>query len=430
MTERVFLTDSHIKECTATALAAEPAEGGAWVLLDRTVFFPAKGGQPCDTGTIDGLPVTAVEERGEEIWHFIQTTNYKLQTTNNEKTAEQFSPQLSTFHFPLSTAANARPRPTEIKIDWERRFDIMQQHTGEHLLSWCAWQLFGAVNVGFHCALGYATLDLDIPLSHEQLREVEDRANALAAENLPVTVTMYEREEDLADLPLRKSAEGLTAPIRIVTIEGADRVACCAPHVARTGQIGQMKITEAVAWKGGMRLRFLCGARALRHAQGLQDEMDALARCFSTGEADVRAAVVKQGEELSTCRRALSGAQAALDGYRAVELIAQAIEIKGNRLLVAQVPGLSGKRLRALALKTLTGKSLTLLFSAGEDRLDYMLCLNGLKHDAGALMQAVNAAVRGKGGGRGDTAQGSASTVPAELYEIMEQLQSYFTKVL
>jgi len=179
-------------------------------------------------------------------------------------------------------------------------------------------------------------------------------------------------------------------------------------------------------YKGGMRLTFLCGGRALKHAQFLQDETDALARHFSTGIADTKAAVLAQSEELSRCRRALAGAHAALDNYLAAELKAKATVTKGGRLLVDFVPGLGGKRLRALAQKILEGKGLTLLFSDEGGQLHYILCLDGLKQDAGELMQAVNAAVNGKGGGRGGMAQGSAPSVPAELNETMEQLRRYF----
>lgn len=105
----------------------------------------------------------------------------------------------------------------------------MEQHTGEHLLSWCAWSLYGAVNVGFHCALDYATLDLDIPLTAEQLKQIEQLANRVARENRAVTAVIYKTEEELEGLPLRKHTEGLTAPIRVVTIEGADSCTCCAP---------------------------------------------------------------------------------------------------------------------------------------------------------------------------------------------------------
>ena len=401
MTEKLFLQDSHMRSCAAAVLTCEPAAGGTWLLLDRTVFFPAKGGQPCDTGTIDTMPVTAVEERGEEIWHFVNAPYEK----NDAETVEAC-------------------------IGWARRFDIMQQHTGEHLLSYCAWKLAGAFNVGFHCALGYATLDLDIPLTAEQLIEMEDMANAIAAENREVSAALYENEEDLADLPMRKHAEGLEAPIRIVTIADADCCTCCAPHVKATGEIGQMKITEVMAYKGGMRLTFLCGTRALKHAQFLQAETNALARSFSTGLTDVRAAVAAQGDALSKCRRELSTAYAALDAHKVEELKAQATQTKSCRLLVAHVPGLEGKRLRALAQKTLSGKSMSLLFSDCGGKLSYILCLEGIKADAGELLEAVNGAVRGKGGGRGTMAQGSATTVCEELAEIVEQLRGYYSKAL
>ena len=177
MTRRLYLLDSMLSAFDATVTACEPVADGFLTELDQSAFFPNKGGQPCDVGTLGGARVLDVNEDGERLLH---KTDRAL---------------------PVGAAVRG-------ELDFERRFDIMQQHTGEHLLSYCAWTLFGAQNVGFHCALTYATLDLDKPVGHDGIAEIERLANRLAADNAKVTATIYETEADLAGIPLRKHAEG------------------------------------------------------------------------------------------------------------------------------------------------------------------------------------------------------------------------------
>ena len=397
MTERLYLVDSHLFENQCTVLSCEPAKEGFDVMVDRTVFFPNKGGQPCDTGILGGVKVVDVRESGDEL---ILRTEGPL---------------------PVGETVTGH-------IDEERRLDIMEQHTGEHVLSWCAYKLFDAVNVGFHCALTYATLDLDKPLTSEQVTEMEDMANGLVRKNLPVTATIYDSEEDLAGVPLRKHAEGLIAPIRVVSIEDADSCTCCAPHVHSTGEIGAIKIVSAVAYKGGMRMTFLCGGRAMKQFQKLQTAVDAIARKFSTAGDEVLSAVEKQEAELKAVKKEKADLTARLEGYLTAELKAQAEDVKGKKLLV-KLTDTDPKRLRPLALATLPEKGLTLLLTERNGQLSYVLCANGLKLDMGELIPAVNLALGGRGGGRGTLAQGSAPT-PSGLPETVEQLRTYLKQRL
>ena len=397
MTERLYLIDSHLFENQCTVLSCEPAKEGFDVMVDRTVFFPNKGGQPCDTGILGGVKVVDVRESGDEL--ILRTEG------------------------PLAVGAAVTGH-----IDEERRLDIMEQHTGEHVLSWCAYKLCDAVNVGFHCALTYATLDLDKPLTPEQVTEMEDMANGLVRRNLPVTATIYDSEEDLAGVPLRKHAEGLIAPIRVVSIEDADSCTCCAPHVHSTGEIGAIKIVSAVAYKGGMRMTFLCGGRAMKQFQKLQTAVDAIARKFSTAGDEVLSAVEKQEAELKAVKKEKADLTARLEGYLTAELKAQAEDVKGKKLLV-KLTDTDPKRLRPLALATLPEKGLTLLLTERNGQLSYVLCANGLKLDMGELIPAVNLALGGRGGGRGTLAQGSAPT-PSGLPETVEQLRTYLKQRL
>ena len=397
MTERLYLVDSHLFENECTVLSCEPAKEGFDVMVDRTVFFPNKGGQPCDTGILGGVKVVDVRESGDEL---ILRTEGPL---------------------PVGETVTGH-------IDEKRRLDIMEQHTGEHVLSWCAYKLFDAVNVGFHCALTYATLDLDKPLTPEQVTEMEDMANGLVRRNLPVTAAIYESEEDLKGVPLRKHAEGLIAPIRVVSIEDADSCTCCAPHVHSTGEIGAIKIVSAVAYKGGMRMTFLCGGRAMKQFQKLQTAVDAIARKVSTAGDEVLSAVEKQEAELKAVKKEKADLTARLEGYLTAELKAQAEDVKGKKLLV-KLTDTDPKRLRPLALATLPEKGLTLLLTERNGQLSYVLCANGLKLDMGELIPAVNLALGGRGGGRGTLAQGSAPT-PSGLPETVEQLRTYLKQRL
>ena len=398
MTERLYLLDSMMASFDAVVTACEPCKDGYLVELDKSAFFPNKGGQPCDVGTLSGANISDVNERDERLLHLCDRA------------------------FSVGDAVHG-------ELDFARRFDIMQQHTGEHLLSYCAWKLFGAQNVGFHCALTYATLDLDKSVGHDGILAIENLANRLAAENAPVTATIYETEDDLKGIPLRKHAEGLTAPIRIVTIEGSDACTCCAPHVRRTGEIGQLKIIEAIPYKGGTRCTFLCGMRALKHAQAMQDTVSAIALRFSTSRDQAEAAVQKQSDELSETKRELRQAYAALDGYLAKALVSEAEDVKGTKLIVKTLEHVDPKRLRNLAGATMQGKALTVLFSVTGERMSYLLASNGIETDVGMLIGAVNAAFSGNGGGRGTLAQGSAKT-PTGIEETVEGLRTYFRNVL
>ena len=397
MTERLYLVDSHLFENECTVLSCAPGKEGFDVIVDRTVFFPNKGGQPCDTGVLGGVRIVDVREVGEDL---------VLRTEG-----------------PLPAGAVVTGH-----IDEGRRLDIMEQHTGEHVLSWCAYKLFDAVNVGFHCALTYATLDLDKPLTPEQVLEMEDMANGLVRRNLPVTAAIYESEEALQGVPLRKHAEGLVAPIRVVSIRDADSCTCCAPHVRYTGEIGVIKIVSAVAYKGGMRMTFLCGGRALKHFQRLQTTVDAIARKFSTAGDEVLSAVEKQEAELKAIKKEKADLTGRLEEYLTAELKAQAEDVKGKKLLV-RLTDTDPKRLRPLALATLPEKGLTLLLTDKLGQLSYVLCANGLKLDMGELIPAVNLALGGRGGGRGTLAQGSAPT-PTGLFETVEQLKTYLKQRL
>ena len=220
-TEKLYEADAFTRRFTAAVLACEPVPGGWRAALDRTAFYPEGGGQPCDTGTLGGAAVTGVHASGGVIWH--------------------------TLDAPLPVGGRV-----EGELDWARRRDHMEQHTGEHILSGTLHRLFGAENVGFHIGQPAVRMDMNRPLNSAQLAEAEAAANAAVRADAPVRA-WYPEPGELAGLAYRSKKE-LDGPVRLVDAGGADLCACCGTHLGRTGQVGLIKILSAQHYKGGTRL--------------------------------------------------------------------------------------------------------------------------------------------------------------------------------
>ncbi len=246
--KKLFYIDTHILDFSAEIIecTADEQGRGNWLVLDQTAFFPEEGGQSADKGTLDGLEVLDVQIKNDVIYHLVKGT---------------FMPgQIITGH-----------------VDWEQRFDFMQQHSGEHIISGLLHSHFGFHNVGFHLGQSEVTMDFDQPISMEMLREIEKEANEIVWKNLPVSAT-FPSKEALSSMEYRSKIE-IEGDIRIVEIPGVDLCACCAPHVASTGEIGIIKITNVMSHRGGVRINFLCGGRALTDyttKQELTSSMSAL----------------------------------------------------------------------------------------------------------------------------------------------------------
>ena len=272
MTTRLYDTDSHLREFTAAVLRCEPA-GARWrVVLDRTAFFPEGGGQPADTGALNGAAVTDVQEESGEVAHY---TDAPLE--------------------PGTTAHGV--------IDWGKRFRRMQAHTGEHIVSGLVHTHYGYRNVGFHLGDETVTMDYDGELTWEQLMEIERLANEAVWRDVPVRIE-YPAPEALVKMTYRSKLD-LRENVRIVTVEGYDVCACCAPHVSRTGEVGAIKIVDSMRHRGGVRLTILCGADAqadyaLRHAQ-----VASLSHLLSVPRADVVAAAERLLREKEALEREL-----------------------------------------------------------------------------------------------------------------------------
>lgn len=276
---KLFYEDINITDFTATVVSCEPAKDGKQyrVLLDATAFFPEEGGQSADKGTLNGLEVLDVQIQNDLIYHYIDK------------------------ELPTGSSVTGH-------VNWEQRFDFMQQHSGEHIISGLVHHRFGYNNVGFHLSVNEVTLDFNGELTLEQLKEIELRANEIIYQNLPVEIT-YPSREELAALSYRSKIE-IEGQVRIVTIPGVDVCACCAPHVSTTGAIGMIKIANCQSHRGGVRLTILCGRRALEDYNKKQDSVMAVSVALSAKQELISDAVLKLKEDILRQKERINALQA------------------------------------------------------------------------------------------------------------------------
>lgn len=394
--------------CEALVLDCRAMEGQYEILLDATAIYPEGGGQLSDQGWLYDAQsgkelafISHAREAGEEVWHLADR--------------------------PVAAGARVRVQADEIL-----RRDHSAQHSGEHILSGLSSRLFGAKNVGFHMAADYVTLDLDIFLTEEQLTRLERSANEAVQANLATEVRVVDGA-DLGGMELRKKAAGLTGPVRIVYVAGVDSCTCCGTHVAHSGEVGYIRITSAIKYKGGTRMWFACAMRAVNEALAEKAVLDKLARRFSIKGADVAEAVVRQGDELAVCKKELRRRTEELLTYRGAEIWTQGEAIGGLRLCSALLEGMDMAELKSLAEKLCTHQgTIGLLLSVNEGTLYYQLArAQGVAASMKELCLVLNGLTVGRGGGREDMAQGSAPiTAALRPDETLEQMRAYCRQAL
>ena len=371
MTERLYYTDAYLTRFDAVVTGR--ADDGRRVYLDRTAFYPTSGGQPYDTGQLAGVAVLDVVDEGDRIAHLL--------------------------------AGPVAGDPVEGIVDWPRRFDHMQQHTGQHLLSAVLADRFGLDTVSVHFGGESSTLDLATgALSHEQVIEAEAAANAAVAGNRTVRVSF---EEAGVASGLRKASDR-DGTLRIVTIDGLDRSACGGTHVRSTGEIGPIAIRKLERVKQLVRLEFLCGGRAVRRIRADADLLAGLAAMSSAAPEELPALLEAQRAELKAVAAASRELEEALAGYRARELYAAAMtDSRGRRLAVVRETHGPVERLRALAqvygalpngvFVGVTAEPPGIIVAASAD--------SGM--EAGRALKAAVEANGGRGGGSARVAQGT-----------------------
>jgi alanyl-tRNA synthetase len=374
MTERLYYTDCFLTEFDARVVAR--LDDGARIVLDRTAFYPTSGGQPHDTGALNGVRVIAVEESDDSgVVHIL----------------EQPLPESDTVHG---------------VIDWPRRFDHMQQHSGQHLLSAVFEQLFGFVTVSIHLGAASSTIDLDAPaVTPAQLAAAEQRANELIWMNLPVAVS-FEDSSSASGLRKEASRQGT---LRIITIEGTDRSACGGTHVRSTGQIGSILVRKTEKIRGQSRVEFLCGSRALARARADFETLDRTARLFSSALDDVpraAAAALDQARQAEKDRRKLALELAGLRGRALYD--SSSPDPGGLRLHVEKIStGPIGDEIRALAQSFCSSGRAVFLAACADPPSVLLAASPGSGIDAGARLKAALEKCGGRGGGSARIAQGS-----------------------
>ena len=388
-TQKYYEADAYRREADAVILAAEPdGRGGGKLALDGTVFYPEGGGQPADHGTLtlpDGarLTVTDVHEQGGVIWHRVDAL------------PDTAAP---------GTAVTGR-------IDWAWRFDKMQQHTGEHILSGILHQMFGAENVGFHIGSDAVRMDTSVPISAEGLREAELAANRIVWQNVPVLIT-YPTREELARMTYRSKKE-IEGQVRIVTIPGADVCACCGTHTAATGAVGQIKILAAENYKGGVRLSIVCGERALLAAQAMRQRQADIGALLSAKPSETAHAVHRVYDEYTALKFAHFGLCSEL-------FDALAAQVSPGADAIRIVPGLDPDGLHRLAARLSEATTgLCAALTANEKGTGY--CLAQAGGDVRALTKALNTALNGRGGGKPGICQGSCAAAPEQVETFLKE---------
>ena len=376
--KKLYYADSHLKDFSAVVTGCEAVKGGWAVTLDATAFYPTGGGQECDLGILGGANVLDVKEQGENILHLCDT--------------------------PLEVGAEVTGT-----IDWERRFDHMQQHSGEHLVMGQIYQKFGYHNVGFHMGGHLVTIDLDGPVTWEDLMEIERRTNQIICRNIPVK-TWYPSPEELPNVKYRTKKQ-LPWPVRIVEFGGEDVCACCGTHVKSTGEIGLVKFVSCVKFKEGVRIEMASGRRATELYQQIFEQNRQVSQTFSAKILETGSAARKFNDMLTQEKYRAIGLQRKIFGA-----IAQSYA--GKERAVHFEADLQPGQVRELA-DAIAEKTDTAIVYSGCDATGYSICILSKTQDTRALGKEVNAALNGRGGGKPGAFQGS-------LKATKEQIEAFF----
>ena len=386
MTQKLYYEDVYLKEFDAVVTGCEEKNGRFFAVLNRSAFYPEGGGQSGDRGILvrqDQIRVEVLDthEKGEEI--------------------------VLTCSGPVSAGEKVHGI-----LDWEFRFDRMQNHSGEHIVSGLIHERYGCNNVGFHMSLDRMTIDLDGEIPEEGLREIERRANEIVWENVPIRTDTYTQEE-AAKIAYR-SKKDLEGSIRVVSIPGADVCACCGTHVAQTGEIGLIKLLSHERFKGGVRMEMMCGRWAYQYIDRICRQNHEVSVHLSSPMEETGGAAKRLVEE----NRQLKG--------RLIEQLYQRIDQKAEELagagdILLFVPGgdsVAAQKLTAKVMETCGGA----VFSfAGSDQDGYKYAAGLLNGDLKALIREMNAALNGRGGGKPFFQQGSVTASGEQIEAFLRE---------
>ena len=374
-TRKLYYEDCHLTAFSATVLSCEQAEGGWEVVLDATAFYPEGGGQACDLGTLNGVRVLDVQERGETVAHLCEG--------------------------PLAVGTQVEGR-----IDYARRFDLMQQHTGEHIVSGVIHRRYGYHNTGFHVGSEVITIDFDGVIPAEDLPAIEMEVNEALWKNLPVRC-WYPSPEELPTLGYR-TKRALPWPVRIVEVPGYDKCACCGIHVAMTGEVGLVKLFTTMGCRGGTRMEMACGKRALDMLNQAHEQNKQVSQAFSahwtgTGEAARRMNETLEQEKL---KFSLLERKLRLETAKSYVNCGDVLHFADN------LEPLQVRELADAIADTCGG--MAAVFS-GTDDAGYSYCLVTRQGDLRAFGKAMTTALNGRGGGKPNFQQGKVLAQKAEI---------------
>ena len=393
MTDRLYYTDPYLAEFDATVATSGDLAGRPFATLDRTAFYPSSGGQPFDTGTLGEATVVEVIEREDDgaILHVIDRR--------------------------LDPGASVRGR-----IDWARRFDHMQQHTGQHMLSAAFDHLFKARTVGFHLGSLASTIDLDRELPPPSLSAAEDDANRVVWEDRAVAVR-FATAEEAAAMPLRKEPQR-SGSLRLIDVEGYDLSACGGTHVARTGAVGLIAISSWERFRGGLRVEFLCGGRALGSHRRLRETIAGSVRALSVLPEELPAAIERSQADNKQLRKAIKDLGERLAVHEAGALAARGARVGEVTLVAEALEGWDASGLKALATAVIERPGyVAALVTAASPALAVIARAGDTRVDAAAVLKALVERFGGKGGGRADLAQGGGlAGSPADLLAAVREL--------
>ena len=373
-TRKLYYEDCHLRSFSAQVTGCTETEKGFEILLDATAFYPEGGGQACDLGVLGDAKVLDVREAGEQVVHLCDKPLVVGETVNGQ-------------------------------IDWDRRFDLMQQHAGEHIVSGIIHRMFGYHNVGFHVGKGLMEVDFDGPIPAEALAKIEREANEAVWANVPLRCWVPGAEE----LPqvFYRTKRPLPWPVRIVEIPGYDSCACCGIHVGMTGEIGLIKIISCTKFHGGVRLEMLCGGRAYEYMARIFEENRQVSQAFSAKMPETGAAARKMNEALAAEKFRANALEKKLFAQ-----IAECYVNHGNVLLIRSDLTGTGVRDLAEAIASVCGGTAAVLSGSGDN---YNVCLVNKRGEVKELGQAMNKTLNGRGGGKPGFFQGSVKADQAKI---------------
>ena len=373
-TKKLYYEDPFLREFTAAVISCEEVKGGYLITLDRTAFYPEGGGQPYDTGVLGEANVLEVHDKGGVITHLCDK--------------------------PLAAGESVDGR-----IDWTRRFDHMQQHSGEHICSGLICARFHCDNVGFHMGAESVTIDFNADISWDELLEIEEAANRYICEDHPIDIHFYRGAElDAVEYRSKKPLEG---DVRIVAFPGADCCACCGTHVARSGQVGLVKFLSVQKFREGVRIELLCGGRARRYLSACWEQSLRIGQALSVKPVASAAAVERLQGELGALKLRCAKLEESVFAQTAAQYAG-----RGDVLLFADE--LSGDSLRRLCDAVANACGGRCAVFAGADGA-YKYAIGRADGDLRELTKKMNAALSGRGGGKPNFVQGSVSCERAAI---------------